>query len=63
MLAAPAPSVLIHDYAGRTVTFRTEARTEGGTGEAGLHVLGSMPTGPISLSNLPAAPGRYVRPQ
>ena len=32
-------SVLIHDYAGRTVTFRTEARTEGGTGEAGLPVL------------------------
>ena len=47
--AALAQSVLIHEYAGRIVTFRAEVRTEGVTGEAGPHLLGGMPTGPVSL--------------
>jgi hypothetical protein len=47
--AALAQSVLMHEYVGRTVTFRAEVRTEGVTGEAGLHLLGGMPTGPVSL--------------
>jgi len=47
--AALAQSVLIHEYVGRTVTFRAEVRTEGVADEAGLHLLGGMPTGPVSL--------------
>jgi hypothetical protein len=47
--AALAQSVLVHEYVGRTVTFRAEVRTEGVANEAGLHLLGGMPTGPVSL--------------
>jgi hypothetical protein len=47
--AALAQSVLIHEYVGRAVTFRAEVRTEGVADEAGLHLLGGMPTGPVSL--------------
>ena len=47
--AALGQSVLIDEYVGRTVTFRAEVRTEGVADEAGLHLLGGMPTGPISL--------------
>jgi hypothetical protein len=47
--AALAQSVLVHEYVGRTVTFRAEVRTEAVTAEAGLHLLGGMPTGPVSL--------------
>ena len=47
--AALAQSVLVHEYVGRTVTFRAEVRTKGVTNEAGLHLLGGMPTGPVSL--------------
>jgi hypothetical protein len=47
--AALAQSVLVHEYAGRAVTFRAEVRPEGVTNEAGLHLLGGMPTGPVSL--------------
>ena len=47
--AALAQPVLVHEYAGRTVTFRAEVRTESVTDEAGLHLLGGMPTGPVSL--------------
>jgi hypothetical protein len=47
--AALAQSVLIHEYVGRKVTFRAEVRTEGVTDGAGLHLLGGMPTGPVSL--------------
>jgi hypothetical protein len=47
--AALAQSILVHEYAGRTVTFRAEVRTEGVTSEAGLHLLGGMPTGLVSL--------------
>jgi hypothetical protein len=54
--AALAQSVLIHEYVGRTVTFRAEVRTEGVTGEAGLHLLGGMPTGPVSLPRSVTAP-------
>ena len=43
--AALAQSVLVHEYVGRTVTFRAEVRTEGVADEAGLHLLGGMPTG------------------
>ena len=43
--AALAQSVLAHKYVGRTVTFRAEVRTEGVANEAGLHLLGGMPTG------------------
>jgi hypothetical protein len=54
--AALAQSVLVHEYVGRTVTFRAEVRTEGVTNEAGLHLLGGMPTGPISLPNSVTVP-------
>lgn len=47
--AALAQSVLLHEYVGRPVTFRAEVRTEDVTAEAGLHLLGGMPTGPVSL--------------
>jgi len=47
--AALAQSVLIDEYVGRTVTFRAEVRTEDVADEAGLHLLGGMPTGPVSL--------------
>lgn len=47
--AALAQSVLVHEYVGRTVTFRAEVRTEDVADEAGLHLLGGMPTGPVSL--------------
>jgi len=47
--AALAQSVLAHEYVGRTVTFRAEVRTEGVMNQAGLHLLGGMPTGPVSL--------------
>ena len=47
--AALAQSVLVHEHVGRTVTFRAEVRTEGVADEAGLHLLGGMPTGPVSL--------------
>lgn len=43
--AALAQSVLVHEYVGRTVTFRAEGVAD----EAGLHLLGGMPTGPVSL--------------
>jgi bifunctional DNase/RNase len=48
-LAALSQSVLVHEYVGRTVIFRAEVRTEGVTNEAGLHLLGGMPTGPVSV--------------
>jgi len=54
--AALAQSVLAHKYLGRTVTFRAEVRTEGVTNEAGLHLLGGMPTGPVSLPNSVTVP-------
>jgi hypothetical protein len=54
--AALAQSVLIHEYAGRTVTFRAEVRTEGVTSEAGLHLLGGMPAGPVSLPDSVTVP-------
>jgi hypothetical protein len=54
--AALAQSVLIHEYVGRTATFRAEIRTEAVTGEAGLHLLGGMPTGPVSLPKSVTAP-------
>jgi hypothetical protein len=54
--AALAQSVLIHEYVGRTVTFRAEVRTEGVENEAGLHLLGGMPTGPVSLPKSVTAP-------
>ncbi len=47
--AALAQSVPAREYAGRTVTFRAEVRAEGVADEAGLHLLGGMPTGPVSL--------------
>jgi hypothetical protein len=47
--AALTQSVLARKYVGRTVTFRAEVRTEDVANEAGLHLLGGMPTGPISL--------------
>jgi hypothetical protein len=47
--AVLAQSVLAREYAGRTVTFRAEVRTESVTDQAGLHLLGGMPTGPVSL--------------
>ena len=47
--AALAQSVLAREYVGRTVTFRAEVRTEDVADEAGLHLLGGMPTGPVSL--------------
>jgi hypothetical protein len=47
--AALAQSMLAHEYAGRSVTFRPEARTDGVMDEAGLHLLGGLPTGPASL--------------
>jgi bifunctional DNase/RNase len=48
-LAALSQSVLVHEYVGRTVIFRAEVRTEGVANEAGLHLLGGMPTGPVSV--------------
>ena len=47
--AALAQSVLDHECVGRTVTFLAEVRTEDVADEAGLHPLGGMPTGPVSL--------------
>jgi hypothetical protein len=41
---------------GRSVTFRAEVRAEGVTGEAGLHLLGGMPTGPVSLPDRVTVP-------
>jgi bifunctional DNase/RNase len=54
--AALAQSVLVHEYVGRTVTFRAEIRTEDVADEAGLHLLGGMPTGPVSLEKSLTAP-------
>jgi hypothetical protein len=54
--AALAQSVLEHKYVGRTVTFRAEVRTEGVANEAGLHLLGGMPTGTVSLPKSVTAP-------
>jgi hypothetical protein len=54
--AALAQSVLAHEYVGRTVTFRAEVRTEGVMNQAGLHLLGGMPTGPVSLPNSVTVP-------
>ena len=50
--AALAQSVLVHEYVGRTVTFRAE----GVMNQAGLHLLGGMPTGPVSLPNSVTVP-------
>jgi hypothetical protein len=48
-LAALSQSVLVHEYVGHTAIFRAEVRTEGVADEAGLHLLGGMPTGPVSV--------------
>jgi hypothetical protein len=54
--AALAQSVLVHEYVGRRVSFRAEVRTEDVADVAGLHLLGGMPTGPVSLEKSLTAP-------